>query len=97
MNANNVMVDAYVTIPGPDADGMGDVLKRLKFATVEDMRADTAWHETLPDGDDGGLERARFRDRLLIPLMETHGYQLAGAAIEHLERAERARLLDGQL
>ena len=62
------------------------VVKRLRYATKADLLADEQIHNDNVRKATEALERARKRNLRLIPLMDDHGYDIAGDALDHLEQ-----------
>lgn len=73
--------DATVTIP----DGEGSFRrKRLERATADELTADEAIHTANVDAAVAARDRARQRNRVLLPVMDEQGFVTAGQAIEFL-------------
>lgn len=74
-------IPATVTVP----DGEGSyALKAIRWATVPDLEADRRIHAENVAAAVAAEDVAEKRNRVLIPIMEEHGFTTAGKAIEWL-------------
>lgn len=74
-------IPATVTVP----DGEGSyVVKAVRWAAVADLEADRQIHGENVAAAVEAERQAVTRNRVLIPVMEEHGFQFAGEAIEWL-------------
>lgn len=71
------------TVTTLDGEG-GYVVKHLRHATSADLLADEQLHEENVETARKALERAKNRNRTLIPLMEAEGFETVAEALAHL-------------
>jgi len=74
-----------ITVTAPDGEG-GYIVKSIRLATVADLVADVAIHEENVTHALRGRRLALRRNDRLVPLMEEHGFELAGDALDLLEQ-----------
>lgn len=74
-------IDATVTTT--DGEG-GFVVKRIKFATADDLVQDEGIHEQNVEAATKALDRAHRRNHVLLPIMQSEGFVTAGEALEYL-------------
>lgn len=72
--------DVDETITTLDGEG-GYVVKHLRHATLDDLLVDVRLHEENVQTAQRALERAKQRNRALVPLMEANGFATAGPAL----------------
>ncbi len=71
------------TVTTLDGEG-GYVVKHLRHATLADLLADVQLHEENVETARKALERAKNRNRMLVPLMESEGFNTVAEALTHL-------------
>lgn len=71
------------TITTLDFEG-GYVIKHLRHATLADLLTDERLHEENVGTASKALDRASARNRVLVPLMESKGFETAADALAYL-------------